>query len=114
MKENKRITRFDRTRIAQEEFKKIFSSIKHPLYFAKDSELSTKFKINRHTARTLREENKAPSRSERIYNALKDLPVKDKTIKEQAALLGVKYQCLYRIIKSPRTSPEACNKGPAS
>lgn len=93
------ITRLDRTESAQEDFKVIFSDPKHSLYFAKDSELSREYGISRHTVRTLRTVVGAPSRSKRILEALKRMPTKKHTIFELSDMLGVKYQCLYRIIR---------------
>jgi len=92
--QNRRI----RANEARKELCSIFNDEAHPLYLAKDIELSKKFGISRHTLYKIRDEMDSPSRKNRIITLLKSMDTHDLTIGDLSKKLNLKYQNLYKIL----------------
>jgi hypothetical protein len=98
MKASKKFGGQDRADKARKELAKIFEDKNHSLYLEKDIDLAHKFNISRLTLYSIREELGIPPRTERILNKLKEIDTIQYTKRELSALLGLKYQNLYKII----------------
>jgi predicted transcriptional regulator len=89
----------DRAEKARKKMSEIFSDPEHPLYLEKDIDLATKFDVSRLTIYSIREELGIKPRTDRIIAKLKKIDTKKFTKKELAAMLGLKYQNLYKILR---------------
>jgi Zn-dependent peptidase ImmA (M78 family) len=78
--------------------KLILTDENNPLYFSKDIEFARRYGVTRHTIYSIREELGILSRSERLFKKLKQIDLKQYTLKELSQMLGVKYQNLYKVI----------------
>lgn len=97
-KVSKKIGSQERAERARVVLTEIFSNINHPSYLEKDIDLAKKLEISRLTLYTIREELRVPPRTDRILHRLRSMNTKEYTKKELAALLGLKYQNLYKIL----------------
>jgi hypothetical protein len=96
---NKRIGGSKRANVARENLVAIFSDPSNSDYLLKDIEYARRFDVTRHTIASIRDQFKIPPRTERILTRLKSIDTESMTIKEIGALLNIKYQNLYKIIK---------------
>jgi len=90
--------RVERSNEARKELALILNDEAHPLYLAKDIELSKKFKVSRHTIYHIRNEMETPSRKYRIIKVLRSIPTMNMTISEISKKLNLKYQNVYKIL----------------
>ncbi|NLD91341.1 MAG: hypothetical protein GX639_01600 [Fibrobacter sp.] len=85
--------------LARHYLQTVFKNPKHPMYTASDTDFARDLNVTRLTVINIRKKLHMENRHNRIIDLLKQIDTTEYTLRELAALLDLKYQNLYKLVR---------------